>query len=81
MIEALAATLESPPAYHWEAKTRRRKDRRSQDEQQSSNAEPRRFRSGYYIGAIILLSGDDGSEYACRVTHQTPDGQWWCEPQ
>jgi len=73
MIEAFSPDLTAPPAHELEVRKRRR----------SKNREPRR-RSGtnaaLFVGAIVVLTGDDGEPYDCQLTHQTPDGQWWCVP-
>lgn len=73
MIDALPATTFEPPALvHEVRKRRKRRDR--------SDRSQRRRSAAYAIGAIILLTRDDGSTYECQITHQTPDGQWWCTP-
>jgi len=53
----------------------RKKSRRSGSDRQS-----RTTRNAFFVGAIVLLTGDDGEPYECEVTHQTPDGTWWCQP-
>jgi len=70
MIEALAIELTQPPAIVIEAKRRKKR----------SNSRRSLSRSAYYVGAIIILTGDDGEPYKCQLTHQDPTGQWWCVP-
>lgn len=40
----------------------------------------RRRNTALFIGAVVVLTDANGTSYECRVTHQTPDGQWWCDP-
>ena len=72
MIEVLSFDIVAPPVVQLEARKRRR----------SKSREPRRQRgkTALFVGAIVVLTGEDGEPYSCQVTHQTPDGQWWCNP-
>mgnify|MGYP000712075165 CR=1 FL=1 len=64
--------LIEPPALVHEVRKKKKRNR--------SDAPRRRQRKALYVGAIVMLTGDDGNPYACEVTHQTPDGEWWCIP-
>lgn len=74
MIEALFLTLE-PPAIVQDVRKKKR-NRRSQRRPNGQRHGP----TGFFVGAIILMTGNDGQPFDCKLTHQTPDGQWWCEP-
>ena len=76
MLEALAAHMDEPAAQVWQAKGRKLTDRSGDRRTQT-----RRRKRLYYIGAIIVLTDGDGTEYLCQITHQTPDGKWYCEPE
>jgi len=76
MIEALAQIQEGPPEYIWQAKSRSK----SRDRQEQPRTSRSKGKAIFYIGAVILLTDDNGEESQCKITHQTPDGRWWCEP-
>ena len=74
MLDAFLTALE-PPALVQEVRKRRRSSSEQSQRQQSQ-----RRNTALFIGAIVFLTDADGTEYPCEVTHQTPDGQWWCNP-
>jgi len=75
MFELPPQTLE-PPAIIWQAKSKTR----SRSRERTRRAGRPRVNPAYYIGAIVLLSGDGETAQYCEITHQTPDGTWWCLP-
>jgi len=89
MIEAIAMDLIRPPAplvqlfqqddTVTEVRKRGRRSGRSNRRQNAPVYRPTRNQA-LFIGAIILMSNGDGTEYPCQITHQDASGVWICEP-
>jgi len=78
MIDAVALDYaqdlhQSPPAYVWTAGRKSKSNRKREDA-------PSRFAPAIFVGAVIVLTDEDGKPYECEVTTVTEDGQWFCTP-
>jgi len=83
MIEAIALDLIAPPALVQEVRKRGRRSKRPSYstgpvQRQRRGTNPRRLNTAVFIGAIVILTDSDGTDYQCEIIDRAPDGAWEC---
>lgn len=75
MMIADLPLISDPPAIIIEARKRTGRSSRRDPAKQSRSG----FASGaLFVGAMVILTGDDAQPYLCEIIGQAADGTWLC---
>jgi len=89
MLDAIAIDLIRPPTEQAQLITGqhllrvgKRGGKQGRSDKTDPPAQPRTqwINQALFVGAIVLMTGNDGTQYPCQIIGQDPDGTWQCKP-